>query len=81
MIYFKDTTRNQIKARELQYEFADSSVWKGELLAWLQNAKEMETFNRENVKVDAKDVKWLEDQQKLVDFEFDADSDSLNIVR
>ena len=56
-------------------------MWKGELLAWLQNAKEMETFNRENVKVDAKDVKWLEDQQKLVDFEFDADSDSLNIVR
>ena len=81
LIYFKDTTRNQIKARELQYEFADSSVWKGELLAWLQNAEEMDTFNRENVKVDAKDVKWLEDQQKLVDFEFDTDNGSLNIVR
>ena len=41
----------------------------------------MDTFNRENVKVDAKDVKWLEDQQKLVDFEFDTDNGSLNIVR
>jgi len=81
LIYFKDTTRNQIKARELQYEFADSSVWKGELLAWLQTAEEMDTFNRENVRVDTKDTKWLEDQQKLVDFEFDTDNGALNVVR
>ena len=81
LIYFKDTTRNQIKARELQHEFADSSVWKGELLAWLQTAEEMDTFNRENVRVDTKDTKWLEEQQKLVDFEFDTDNGALNVVR
>ena len=81
LIYYKDTTRNQIKARELQYEFADSSVWKGELLAWLQTAEELDTFNRENVRVDTKDTKWLEEQQKLVDFEFDTDNGALNVVR
>ena len=81
LIYYKDTTRNQIKAKELQHEFADSSVWKGELLAWLQTAEELDTFNRENVRVDTKDTKWLEDQQKLVDFEFDTDNGALNVVR
>jgi hypothetical protein len=81
LIYFKDTTRNQIKARELQHEFADSSIWKAELLTWLQGAKEMDNFNRENIKVDKEDTKWLEEQQKLVDFIFDTDGSSLNIVR
>ena len=81
LIYFKDTLRNQIKARELQHEFADSSIWKAELLAWLQNAKEMDNFNKENIKVDKEDTKWLEEQQKLVDFLFDTDGSSLNIVR
>tara|TARA_R110000822_G_scaffold43327_6_gene117068 strand:- start:1282 stop:1911 length:630 start_codon:yes stop_codon:yes gene_type:complete len=81
LIYYKDTTRNQLKAIELQHEFADSSVWKGELLTWLQTAEEMDTFNRENVRVDTGDTKWLEDQQKLVDFEFDTGNGSLNVVR
>jgi len=81
LIYFKDTTRNQIKARELQYEFADSSIWKAELLTWLQNAKELDTFNKENIMVNKEDIKWLGEQQKLVDFLFDTDGSSLNVAR
>ena len=81
LIYFKDTLRNQIKAKELQYEFADSKVWKAELLAWLQDAKEMDTFKRDRIIVKHEDIKWLEEQQKLVDFEFDAVKDTLNVVR
>jgi len=81
LIYFKDTTRNQIKAVELQYEFADSSVWKAEFLTWLQDAKELDTFDRKNIKVGLKDVCWLEEQQKLVDFEYDTDNDTLKVVR
>jgi hypothetical protein len=81
LIYFKDTTRNQIKARELQYEFADSSVWRTELLAWLQDAKELDTFNKENIMVNSEDIKWLEEQQKLIDFLFDTDGSSLNVAR
>ena len=81
LIYFKDTTRNQIKARELQYEFADSKVWKAEFLAWLQDAKEMDTFQRENLIIKHEDIKWLEEQQKLVDFEFGTAKDALNAVR
>ena len=81
LIYFKDTLRNQIKAKELQYEFADSKVWKAELLAWLQDAKEMDTFKRENIIVKHEDIKWLEEQQKLVDFEFDTAKDTLSVVR
>jgi len=81
LIYFKDTTRNQIRAKELQHEFADSSVWKAELLAWLQDAKEMDTFNRENIIINKADTNWLEAQKKLVDFEFDSDGSSLKVVR
>ena len=81
LIYFKDTLRNQIKAKELQYEFADSKVWKAELLAWLQDAKEMDTFKRDRIIVKQEDIKWLEEQQKLVDFEFDTVKDTLKVVR
>jgi hypothetical protein len=81
LIYFKDTLRNQIKAKELQYEFADSKVWKAELLAWLQDAKEMDTFKRENIIIKHEDIKWLEEQQKLVDFEFDTAKDTLKVAR
>jgi len=81
LIYFKDTLRNQIKAKEMKYDFADSKVWKAELLAWLQDAKEMATFRRENVIVKHEDIKWLEEQQKLVDFEFDTTKDTLSVVR
>ena len=81
LIYFKDTTRNQVKARELQHEFADSSVWKTELLTWLQDAKELDTFNKENIMVSKEDIKWLYEQQKLIDFLFDTDGSSLNVAR
>ena len=81
LIYFKDTLRNQIKAKEMKYDFADSKVWKAELLAWLQDAKEMATFRRENVIVKHEDIKWLEEQQKLVDFEFETTKDTLSVVR
>jgi hypothetical protein len=81
LIYFKDTTRNQVKARELQHEFADSSVWKTELLTWLQDAKELDTFNKENIMVNKEDIKWLYEQQKLIDFLFDTDGSSLNVAR
>ena len=81
LIYFKDTLRNQIKAKELQYEFADSSVWKAELLAWLQDAKELDTFKRTSLIIKKEDIEWLEEQQKLVDFEFDTTEASLNVIR
>ena len=81
LIYFRDTVRNQIKAKELQYDFADSKVWKAEFLAWLQDAKEMDTFRRENLIIKHEDIKWLEEQQKLVDFEFDTVKDTLSAVR
>jgi len=57
LIYFKDTIRNQIKA------------------------KEMDTFRRENLIIKHEDIKWLEEQQKLVDFEFDTVKDTLSVVR
>ena len=81
LIYFKDTLRNQIRARELQYEFADSSVWRAELLAWLQDAKDMDEFKRERLVVKPDDRAWLEEQKKLVDYEFNVTDDSLHVVK
>ena len=41
----------------------------------------MDTFRRENLIIKHEDIKWLEEQQKLVDFEFDTVKDTLSVVR
>tara|TARA_R100000742_G_C4260352_1_gene78172 strand:- start:440 stop:1012 length:573 start_codon:yes stop_codon:yes gene_type:complete len=81
LIYFKDTLRNQIKAKELEYNFKDSSVWRRELLAWLQTAEDMDTWRKENLVIKPEDIKWLEEKQKITDFEFDTAEDKLTIIR
>ena len=81
LIYFKDTVRNLIKEKELKYDYADSSVWRGELLTWLQTAQDMETWKRDNLVLKEEDLRWLEEQQKTIDFEFDTAQDRLAVIR
>jgi hypothetical protein len=81
LIYFKDTLRNQIKAKELEYNFKDPSVWRKEFLTWLQTAKDMDTWRKENLVIKPEDIEWLEEKQKTTDFEFDTAEDKLTIIR
>ena len=81
LIYFKDTIRNRMKAEALNYQHTDPSVWRSELLTWLQSAKEMDKFEREKLIINSEDIEWLKEQQKLTEFEFSTENDSLVVIR
>ena len=57
-IYFKDTTKNSMALREIEYEFNDSIKWKNDLETWYKTAKDSELFER-SVAVNNDDKEWV----------------------
>jgi len=41
----------------------------------------MDTWRKENLVIKPEDIKWLEEKQKITDFEFDTAEDKLTIIR
>ena len=58
LVYFKDTTKNTMALREIEYEFNDSIKWKNDLETWYKTAKDSELFER-NVAVNNDDKEWV----------------------
>ncbi len=58
LVYFKDTTKNSMALREIEYEFNDSIKWKNDLETWYKTAKDSELFER-SVAVNNDDKEWV----------------------
>ena len=58
LVYFKDTTKNTMALREIEYEFNDSIKWKNDLETWYKTAKDSELFER-SVAVNNDDKEWV----------------------
>ena len=58
LVYFKDTTKNAMSLREIEYEYNDSIRWKNDLETWYKTAKDSELFER-SVAVSNDDKEWV----------------------
>jgi len=58
LVYFKDTSKNRLASREIEYEYNDSLKWKNDLETWYKTAPEEELFERK-VAVSPDDKEWV----------------------